>query len=98
AAPPSPPMAEPGKPAQVTLYGRNLPGGTPEPGASIDGRPLEKLVVTVNPPADPTRLAYRGHVEPRGGGTDGFEYRLQSPSGVSNSCLIGVAQDKFTHH
>src|SRR5581483_6787220 len=26
-----PPMVEPGKPAQVTVYGRNLPGGTPDP-------------------------------------------------------------------
>src|SRR5262249_16796725 len=68
-----PPMVEPGKPAQVTLYGRNLPGGVAEPGAFVDGRPLEKLVVTVNPPADGTKLAYRGHVEPRSGGADGFE-------------------------
>ena len=61
-----PPVVEPGKPAQVTLYGRNLPGGTPEPGASVDGRPLEKLTVTVNAPARPgTRLTFRGHVEPR---------------------------------
>ena len=89
-----PPMVEPGKPAQVTLYGRNLPGGVPEPGAVIDGRIAEKLVVTVNVPADPTRLAFRGHVEPRSGGVDGFEYRLKGPTGVSNAVLIGFAQDK----
>ena len=45
-----PPMIEPGKPAQVTLYGRNLPGGSPDPAATIGGRPLEQLTVTVTPP------------------------------------------------
>jgi hypothetical protein len=89
-----PPMVEPGKPTQVTLYGRNLPGGTPEPGAFADGRPLEKLTVTVNAPAESTQLAFRGHIEPRQGGTDGFEYRLKGPNGVSNSVLIGFAQEK----
>ena len=38
-----PPMIEPGKAAQVTLYGRNLPGGKPDPAAVIDGTVLEKL-------------------------------------------------------
>jgi hypothetical protein len=90
-----PPMMEPGKPGQVTLYGRNLPGGTTEPGALVDGRPVEKLVVTVNAPADGTRLAYGGRVEPRGGGTDGFEYRLKGPGGVSNGVFIGLAKEKL---
>lgn len=89
-----PPVVEPGKPAQVTLYGRNLPGGTPEPGALVDGRPLEKLVVTLNAPTESTQLAFRGHIEPRQGGADGFEYRLKGPNGVSNSTLIGFAQEK----
>lgn len=89
-----PPMVEPGKSAQVTVYGRNLPGGTPEPGAFLNGRPLEKLVVTITAPAESTKLTYRGRVEPRSGGTDGFEYRLKGPGGVSNPILIGFAQDK----
>jgi Bacterial pre-peptidase C-terminal domain len=89
-----PPVVEPGKPAQVTLYGRNLPGGTPEPGTFVDGRPLEKLAVTINPPTEATRLLFHGHIEPRAGGVDGFEYRLKSSGGVSNPVLIGFAQDK----
>jgi hypothetical protein len=89
-----PPMVEPSKPAQVTVYGRNLPGGTPEPGASIDGRPLEKLAVTVTPPTDGTKLQYRGRVEARGGAADGFEYRLKGPGGTSNGVFIAFAQDK----
>jgi hypothetical protein len=84
-----PPMVEPGKPAQVTLYGRNLPGGIPEQGSN-----LEKLAVTINAPAEATKLAFRGHIEPRSGGVDGFEYRLKGPGGLSNPVLIGFAQDK----
>jgi hypothetical protein len=89
-----PPMVEPGQPAQVTVYGRNLPGGTPEPGASIDGRPLEKLAVTVTPPADGSKLLYRGRVEARGAGADGFEYRLKGPGGSSNAVFVAFAQGK----
>ena len=33
-----PPMVEPGKTAQITLFGRNLPGGKPDPTA-VDPRP-----------------------------------------------------------
>src|SRR5262245_1988218 len=38
-----PAAVEPGKPATLTVYGRNLPGGTPDPAAVIDGRMLDKL-------------------------------------------------------
>ena len=50
-----PPMVEPGKTASVTVYGRNLPGGQPEPTAVCDGRVLEKITATVSAPADPLR-------------------------------------------
>ena len=50
-------MVEPGKATQVTLYGRNLPGGKLDPAAVIDGRVLEKLTVTVTAPGDPRPLA-----------------------------------------
>jgi Bacterial pre-peptidase C-terminal domain len=92
-----PPMVESGKPAQVTLYGRNLPGGVPEPGAFVDGRPLEKLAVTINPPADPLaaqRLSFKGRIEPRSAGIDGFEYRIKGPDGFSNPALISFASAK----
>lgn len=92
-----PPMVEPGKPAQVTLYGRNLPGGTPEPGALVDGRPLEKLVVAITPPADPLaaqRLDFHSRIDPRTSGLDGFEYRLKGPAGTSNPVLIAFATAK----
>jgi hypothetical protein len=92
-----PPMVEPGKPSQVTLYGRNLPGGTMEPGALADGRPLEKLVVTITPPPDAVaqqRITYKGRIDPRTASVDGFEYRLKGPAGLSNPMLIALASAK----
>ncbi len=90
-----PPVVEPGKPATVTVYGRNLPGGTPDSGAVIDDRVLEKMTVTLNPPADPVaaqRLVYRGHVAPPASALDGFEYRVRNASGTSNPFLITLAR------
>ena len=90
-----PPMVEPGKTARLTVYGRNLPGGQPDPTAVVDGRFLEKLVVSVNPSADPAalqRLAYLGHVPPAAAELDGFEYRLRNASGVSNPYLLTYAR------
>jgi hypothetical protein len=45
-----PPVLKPGADNAVTVYGRNLPGGTPAEGLSIDGRPLEKLSTTIKGP------------------------------------------------
>jgi hypothetical protein len=90
-----PPAVEPGKPTQVTVYGRNLPGGRPDPEAKVDGRPLDKLTVTVTPPADPQaahRLAFNGHLPPPMGALNGFEYRLRNETGSSNPYLITFAR------
>jgi hypothetical protein len=46
-----PPVLKPGADNAVTVYGRNLPGGSPAEGVEIDGRPLEKLAVTIKAPA-----------------------------------------------
>jgi hypothetical protein len=90
-----PPLVEPGKPAQVTVYGRNLPGGRLDPTAVVDGSVLEKATVTVAAPDDPhalARLAFRGHVPPVQASVDGFEYTLQGASGTSNPYLLAYAQ------
>ncbi|MBY0456406.1 MAG: hypothetical protein K2V38_03650, partial [Gemmataceae bacterium] len=82
-----PPVVEPGKPAQVTLYGRNLPNSAPADGFTADGRPLEKLTVTVAPPdakAAATQLAGRTRFEAGHALQDGFTYTLNGPNGVSN--------------
>ena len=86
-----PPAVEPGKPTQVTLYGRNLPGGQPSP-FTLDGRPLEQAVVTVTPPADGTKLAVRDRIDPAAALQDGFEYRVTGPGGVSNAVTIYPAR------
>jgi hypothetical protein len=90
-----PPMVEPGKTSQVTVYGRNLPGGKIDPQALLHGRPLERITVTVNAPKDPqalSRLGYTGHASPITGLLDGFEYRITGPGGFSNPFLITFAQ------
>jgi hypothetical protein len=90
-----PPVVEPGKPALVTVYGRNLPGGLLDPAAVVDGRVLEKLVVTVNPPAGPAalqRLAYSGCATPPAAALDGFEYRIRNAVGSSNPYLLSFAR------
>jgi hypothetical protein len=45
-----PPVLKPGADNQVTVYGRNLPGGAPAEGVEIEGRPIEKLAVTIKAP------------------------------------------------
>jgi hypothetical protein len=92
-----PPAIEPGKPARVTLYGCNLPGGEPADGFTIDGRSLEKLTVTVTPPKGPqaaTRLTLRDRIDPAIALQDGFEYRLRGPGGFSNPVPIFLAREK----
>ena len=91
-----PPIVEPGKPAQVTLYGRNLPGGQPTDEYTVDGRPLEKLAVTVSAPADATSLVSRDRVESTCALQDGFAYALKGPGGTSNPVTIYLARDKLT--
>ena len=46
-----PPSGLPGTTAAYVVYGRNLPGGAPAKGLSIDGKPLEQLTVKISLPA-----------------------------------------------
>ena len=92
-----PPVVEAGKPTPVTLYGRNLPGGQPAEGYAADGRPLEKLAVTITPPAGAaTALATLAHIEPANALQDGFNYSLKGPGGTSNPVTIYLARDRLT--
>jgi hypothetical protein len=81
-------MIEPGKAAQLTLHGFNLPGGKVDPTAVIGGRPLETLTVNVTAPADADKLRFSGLIPPLMMTLDGFEYRL----GTSNPKLIALAR------
>jgi hypothetical protein len=87
-----PPVVEPGKETAVTVYGRNLPGGRPDPAAVLDGRVLEKITVTVRAPDAAGRLDYAGHVGPASSGLDGFTFRVRNAAGFSNPYLLTLAQ------
>jgi hypothetical protein len=90
-----PAVVEPGKPATVTLFGRNLPGGQADSGARLNGRPLEKVSVQIQPPMGGQKepgLEFSGTLLPRAGTLSGFEYRLKGPAGLSNPVLITYAR------
>ena len=88
-----PPVGEPGKKSQFTLYGRNLPSGSPVPSLLVQGRPLEQLTVTIDVPAGDKTAALDLATLPSSQQAmlDGFDYQLSSPQGTSNSVLIGFA-------
>lgn len=85
-----PPIIEPGKQAAITVFGRNLPDG--KPAVLGDGTPLERTTVNVTAPNESTRLTYTGMITPVTATEDGFEYRLNSPLGISNPALLSFAR------
>jgi len=90
-----PSVLNPGKDNILSVWGRNLPGGKPDPSMTIDGSVLEKLTVTVKAPGDPVvlqRLDHAGFVPPRSSELDGFTYRLSNASGQSNPYLLTFAR------
>ncbi|MFO0864066.1 MAG: PPC domain-containing protein [Gemmataceae bacterium] len=89
-----PPAVEIGKEAKVTVYGRNLPGGTMTKEAAIDGRPLEKAVVAVQglDAKNAAKLNVAGYLDPSLAIFDGSSIRVKSPLGSSNAALL-IASD-----
>ncbi|HZK80727.1 MAG TPA: hypothetical protein VFC46_06655, partial [Humisphaera sp.] len=90
-----PPAGLPGSKGKYTLFGRNLPGGTSTDLRGEDGKPMEKLEVEIELPADasaapkPDAIALIGSA---GAGIDAIAYRLKTDKGVSNPVLIGFAR------
>ncbi|MCH7988461.1 MAG: hypothetical protein IID46_04830, partial [Planctomycetes bacterium] len=85
-----PPAGIPGSTGKFTLYGRNLPGGQPA-GISVDGRPLEKLEVTITLPKDSSSLKLGENLAPYESTLEGMTYTLKTPAGISNPVLIQFA-------
>ncbi|RMG39687.1 MAG: hypothetical protein D6725_04760, partial [Planctomycetota bacterium] len=87
-----PPAAAPGSSAQITLFGRNLPGGQPA-GAALNDDPLQKLAATVNAPNEDDALPLGMFLSSKEAFADGFLYRLQTPQGLSNALFLGFSHD-----
>lgn len=86
---------EPGKATQITVYGRNLPGGQLEPTAIEDGQVLEKMTVMLKPAATGTtlrQLVMSGPIPPAASHLDGFTYRVRNDSGSSNDFFLAYAR------
>lgn len=89
-----PPVVEAGKTTSVTVYGRNIPGGTRDPNMLLAGKALDKATLAVKAPGEPlatSRLDFTGYVPPKASGLDGFEFRSRNQAGASNPYLLDFA-------
>jgi hypothetical protein len=89
-----PPVVEPGHPSRLVIYGRNLPGGRPDPDSVVGGRVLDRLIVNLDTPekaAASHHLDFSTRLPPVASALDGFEFRLRNPAGVSNPFLMTYA-------
>ena len=85
-----PPSGTVGTRQSFTLYGYNLPGGSPSE-QSLNGRILESLVVEIDVPKQIDTLDFDHRVDAAGASVDAFSYRLSGPNGVSNPVRIGIS-------
>lgn len=93
----SPIAAPPGVPTEFTLLGRNL-GGDPAPGPAVDGRPLERLKVTLTVHVGGDLLTPTpsvGMLAPPLSRRRGLEYTFRGPGGTSNPVFIAEATAKI---
>jgi hypothetical protein len=80
-------IVEPGKTTNLTVYGRNLPGGQPAPGMFADGAPLEKITVPFAAPGDEAskgRMTTTGRVNPAMAGLPGVGFTVKNGAFTSN--------------
>ena len=86
----TPTGAKPGTTADITFYGRNLPGGE-KTDLQVNGRPLEKVVRKVEVPNNPeaiTSLRFNELLRPSASRLDGMEVRVTGDTGTSNARLL----------
>lgn len=85
-----PPAATAGGSRSFTAFGRNLPGGQ-NAGVSLNGRPLQKLAVTIPLPA--TGAAPKGmFASTSAASIEAVPFQLKNNVGWSNRVLAGVAR------
>jgi hypothetical protein len=86
-----PAVVEAGKTTTVTVWGRNLPGGRPDPEMLLDGVVLERLDVPVDTTRENvTSLRTDMALPPVMSGVDGFDFRLRNDAGSSNPAFLGI--------
>lgn len=85
-----PPALKAGAETSVTLFGRNLPGGQPA-GIEIEGRPIEKVQVSVKASAE--ERAIEAFTLPGDASADVFVWRWMSPQGASNAARFLLVDD-----
>lgn len=76
-----PPAGQPGQVVEVTLLGRNLPGGSPGEGLTIDGKPVETVTARVTVPQEPAAPTFDFR-RPAHGALPGFSYRHEQANPV----------------
>jgi hypothetical protein len=80
-------VIEPGKTTNLTVYGRNLPGGQLVPGLFADGAPVEKITTSFAAPGDEvskSRMTTTGRVTPEMAGLPGVGFTLKNGAFTSN--------------
>ena len=86
-----PPFATPGVEGKHVIYGRNLPGSTSAGANGTDGRPLEKLAVTIKAPAEDAAPATDTMMRGADASIPTFSYRFEGASGMSNPVRLALA-------
>ena len=80
----------PGSTSTYTLFGRNLPGGQ-DAGVKLNGRPLQKLNVSISLPKDESTLQTAVLLPSAEAAVDAISYVQKSPQGSSNPVQIYLA-------
>lgn len=91
-----PPAGQQGQVIEATLLGRNLPGGSPGEGLSIDGKPVETLPIRLTVPASPDAPAFEW-ARPSHGLLPTFTHRHENANpveiGLTDAPVIPVLND-----
>ncbi len=85
-----PPAGQPGTKQKFTIYGRNIPGGSPVQGQTSGGGWLEAKEVEIQVPTSGDPVPVNG-LKALQSLAEGFEWK----DGASNSVRIGLAKDKI---